>query len=201
MTASDPAAGEFRVGEPAAQHRNALPAEPRCLGVVRATQRAGVDHFLESLNVAAPAVVERDVQHAASLAGGVHHLLTLDGVTRQRLFAQHMQSPFERSNGYRRVQERGHGDADGVEAFKLDHVFPAGERVGNAVLLFQLGKEVSFHAGDGHNFDAGNVAVRLEVLLAGPTDAHNSHLEGCGRGLLLNTHVIPVLSGVTGVWG
>ncbi len=66
---------------------------------------------------------------------------------------------------------------------------------GNVVLLLQLGKKLRFHAGDGDKLDAGNVAVRLEVLLAGPTDAHNSHLEGCGRGLLLNAHVVPVLSG------
>lgn len=98
------AAGQLRVGEPAAQGRYAGAAEPGCLRVVRAPKSAGVDDLLEGLDIAAAAVVEGNVQDASGLACRVHHGLAFDRVARDGLLAEHVDSPFQGGDRHRGVQ-------------------------------------------------------------------------------------------------
>jgi hypothetical protein len=120
-------------------------------------------------------VVEGDVQDTPRRAGGVHHGLAFDGVARDRLLAQHVQSPFEGRDGDGCVQEGRHRHADRIQVTVLQHVFPAGEGIRNGVFGLQRVAEVLFHARQRHDADAFQGSVGLQVLLSGPANADDTH--------------------------
>jgi len=182
------AAGQGRVREPAAEHGDALPPEPGCLGVVRPAQFAVVDDAFQLLDVPAASVVEGHVQDPAGLPRSLHHLAALFTVAGQGLFTQDVQPAFQGGDRDRCVQERRNRNADGVEPVQLDQVLPARKCVGDAVLVLDGRKQVLLHRGDRDEFDAGDVLVGLDVLLAGPADADDADPEGGGLLHLVIAH-------------
>src|SRR5207247_9834873 len=54
------------------------------------------NHFLERLDVAAAAVIERDVKDPPGVPGGVDHCLAFDGVAGDGLLAEHVQASRKR---------------------------------------------------------------------------------------------------------
>ena len=133
---------------------------------------------LEGLDVAAAAVVERDLEHAARAVRGIHHRLRLGRGARDRLLAEHVDARVQRADRDRGVQEGRDGDADDVEVAVGDEVLPVAVEPGDAVLLAEVGARAVLHAGDGDELDAGEGVVRVHVLLAGPAEADDAGAEG-----------------------
>jgi hypothetical protein len=179
------AACHVLAGEPAAQHGDPRPAQPGRFGVIRPAQFPRIDDLLQRLDVPAPAVVEGNVQDASGPAGSVDHLLSFATVAGNGFFAEDMESAVEGGDGDRSVEERGNRNADGVQVLQLQQLLPAGKRIPDAVPALQLGKEVSFHAGNGHHFHTVHPLVGLDVLPARPTNPDNSNFEVLPVSMLL----------------
>lgn len=178
---------QVTAGEPAAEGRDAGSPQPGSLHVVGAPESAVADDALEGRDVPAAPVVERDVEHAPRAPCGVDHRLSLVTVPGDRLLAQHVETLLQGGDGDGRVEERGNGDADGVEPVQRQQVLPAGDGVRDAVLGLQLREERRFHSGQAEDLDVLAVRVRLEVLAAGPADPHHRHPQAApvGRSVLV----------------
>ncbi len=88
-----------------------------------------------------------------------------------------MQPALERRDRDRRVQERRDGDADGIEAVEREQVLPARDVVLDPVLGGELCALGLLEPGDADQIDAVERRVGLDVLLAGPADAHDADTQ------------------------
>ena len=144
------------------------------------SQPACVDDRLELLDVAALAMVERDLEHAAGRARGLHHRVGLGPVQRDRLLTQDVDAALQRGDGDRGVQEGGHRDADRVEAVEVQQVLPARELMLDPIARGELRADGLLQAGDRGDVRAGERVVGGDVLLAGPPQADDADAQVAG---------------------
>ena len=101
---------------------------------VNGPQPPAADEIDGRLKVAAAALLQARLDHAAVPPGGGHHLLAFPDVVRDRFFDVNVFSRLARQNGHRRVPMVGRGDHDGIDGSIVEDSAEVGLPAGRLAL-------------------------------------------------------------------